>query len=102
MTDGNRTIQVTDEEFEHIIKLRQELERRRAAGKGLEGLPGGRRGAEFAMGAAAGIAAYWLYNELMEEDAEEAEAEEEETKPVEVRPVAVVKSDPRKRRGKGR
>ena len=30
MTDGKKTIQVTEEEFEYLIKLRQELQDREA------------------------------------------------------------------------
>lgn len=86
MSGGMRTIQVTEEEYQHLMRLREELQRRRAAGKGLDAIPGGRRSAEFGMGAVAGMAAYWLYQELFEED-EEGEDEFDE-RPVEVRPTA--------------
>jgi hypothetical protein len=119
MTDGRMTIQVTEEEYEHLMRLRAELERRRAAGgkaaggkaaggkvdgDKVDGLPGGRRSAEFGMGAVAGLAAYWLYKELMDEDGEEDEDGDWEpvAEPVmEVRPIGVVKTDPRKRRRRG-
>jgi hypothetical protein len=98
MADGRMTIQVTEEEYEHLMKLRAELERRKAAGERVEGLPGGRKSAEFGMGAVAGIAAYWLYQELM--DGEDGDEDEEPAVEVvrEVRPIGVVKSDPRKGR----
>jgi hypothetical protein len=71
VTEGKKIIEVTDEEFEYLIKLRAELQRRQAAGEKLENLPGGERGADFAMGAVAGVAAYWLYKELLEDQDEE-------------------------------
>lgn len=75
MTDGMRTIQVTDEEYEYLMRLRQELQRRKAVGEKVDDLPGGRKSAEFAMGAVAGIAAYWVYKELMEDEDEEDDEE---------------------------
>ena len=86
MTDGMRTIQVTDEEYEYLMRLRQELQRRREAGEKVDGIPGGRKSTDFAMGAVAGIAAYWVYKELMDDDEEEDEPDD----------------DPRRRRGPGR
>ena len=41
----------------------------------MDGMPGGRKSAEFAMGAVAGIAAYWVYKELMDDDEEDEEPE---------------------------
>ncbi len=98
MTDGKMTIQVTEEEYEHIMKLRAEMERRKAAGDKVDGLPGGRKSAEFGMGAVAGIAAYWLYNELVDEDDDDDDEDAEVEVVHEVRAVGVVRSDPRKRR----
>lgn len=97
MTDGKMTIQVTEEEYEHLMKLRAELERRKAAGDKVDELPGGRKSAEFGMGAVAGVAAYWLYNELVDEDDDDDEDAKVEVVH-EVRAVGVVKSDPRERR----
>ena len=71
MAEGKRIIEVTDEEFEYLIKLRAELQRRQAEGKAVELPPDTQRSADFAMGAVAGVAAYWLYKELLEEDEEE-------------------------------
>ncbi len=74
MAENKRIIEVTDEEFEYLIKLRAELQRRQAAGGTVELPPDARRGSDFAMGAVAGLAAYWLYKELLEDDqGEEAE-----------------------------
>jgi hypothetical protein len=70
MAEGKRTIEVTDEEFDHLIKLRAEMQRRQAAGEPVKMPPEVRRSAEFAMGAVAGAAAYWLYKELLEEEEE--------------------------------
>jgi hypothetical protein len=71
-----RTIQVTDEEYEYLMRLRQELQRRKAVGEKVDDLPGGRKSAEFAMGAVAGIAAYWVYKELMEDEDEDEEPDD--------------------------
>ena len=103
MTDGKKTIQVTEEEYEHLLKLRAELERRKAAGEKVEDLPGGRKSAEFAMGAVAGVAAYWLYQELMDDDEDDEDDDEDDhvAAPLEVKPIGVVKSDPRKKRRRG-
>ena len=98
MADGYRTIQVTDEEYETIMKLRAELERRKAAGEKVDSLPGGRKSAEFGMGAVAGIAAYWFYQELVDEDDDDDDDDDLVAVPLEVRPIGVVKSDPRKTR----
>lgn len=73
MAEGKRIIEVTDEEFEYLIKLRAEMQRREAAGEPMELPPEARRGKDFAMGAVAGAAAYWLYKELLDEDEEEEE-----------------------------
>ncbi len=70
MAEGNRTIEVTEEEFEHLMRLRAEMQRRQAAGEPVEMPPELRRSTEFAMGAVAGAAAYWLYKELLEEEGE--------------------------------
>lgn len=79
MAEGKKIIEVTDEEFEYLIKLRAELLRRQAAG-GSDQLPHElprdlppeqQRGSDFAMGAVAGVAAYWLYKELLEDEEEE-------------------------------
>jgi len=71
-----KTIQVTEEEFEYLMRLRAELLRRRETGSPVDRLPGGQRGADIAMGAVAGMAAYWLWEELMEDEEDEEEAEE--------------------------
>lgn len=71
VTEGRKIIEVSDEEFEYLIQLRAELQRREASGKPVEMPPDKQRGADFAMGAVAGIAAYWLYKELMEDEEEE-------------------------------
>ena len=71
VTEGRKVIEVTDEEFEYLMKLRAELQRRQAAGEPIEVPSFSRRGTDFAMGAVAGIAAYWLYEELLEDDDEE-------------------------------
>ena len=72
MSGDMRTIQVTEEEYQLLMRLRQELGRRQAAAEKLSELPGGKRSAEFTMGAVAGMAAYWLYRELFEEEDEVA------------------------------
>ncbi len=77
MTDGKKTIQVTEEEFEYLIKLRQELLRRKTAGEKIATIPGGPRGVDFGMGAVAGFAAYYLYKELFE-DEDEDEGEDDD------------------------
>jgi DNA-binding transcriptional LysR family regulator len=66
-----RTIQVTEEEYQLLMRLRQRLERRQTVAERLSELPGGKRSADFTMGAVAGMAAYWLYKELFEEEAPE-------------------------------
>ena len=71
MAEGKKIIEVTDEEFEYLINLRAELLRRQAAGEPVDLPPEGRRGADFAMGAVAGVAAYWLYKELLDDEEEE-------------------------------
>jgi hypothetical protein len=78
MTDGKKIIEVTEEEFEHLIKLRQELLRRQATGETLASISGGRKGVEFGMGAVAGFAAYYLYKELFEDEDEDEEEDEGE------------------------
>ena len=99
MTDGKRTIQVTEEEFEYLIKLRQELERREAAGEEAREPLGGSKSSEFAMGAVAGIAAYWLYQELIDDDDDDEDDDDDVVEVVkEIRPIGVVKKDPRRRR----
>jgi hypothetical protein len=97
MTDGKKTIQVTDEEFEYLIKLRQELQDREAAGEEARKPLGGSKSSEFAMGAVAGIAAYWLYQELIDDD--DVDDDDDQVEVVqEIRPIGVVKKDPRRRR----
>lgn len=76
MTEGKKIIEVTDEEFEYLIKLRAELQRREAAGEPVKLPPETERGADFAMGAVAGVAAYWLYKELLEDEEEDGEGDE--------------------------
>ena len=71
MAEGKRIIEVTDEEFEYLIRLRAEMQRRQAEGAPVEMPPQVGGGAEFAMGAVAGAAAYWLYKELLEDEEEE-------------------------------
>ncbi len=83
MTDGMKTIQVTEEEFEYLIKLRSELQRRKADDDKLASLPGGKRGVEFAMGAVAGFAAHYLYKELLDDDDDD---DDDEPKRVKTRP----------------
>jgi hypothetical protein len=96
MTDGKKTIQVTEEEFEYLIKLRQELQRRETTGEETPEPLGGSKSSEFAMGTVAGIAAYWLYKELLDDD-EEFDDDEPIEVVKEIRPIAVVKKDPRRR-----
>jgi hypothetical protein len=86
VAEGKKIIEVTDEEFEYLIKLRAELLRRQAAGGSVptprELPPEQQRGRDFAMGAVAGVAAYWLYKELMDDDEEgPSEAAPAKTKP---------------------
>ncbi len=95
MTDGKKTIQVTEEEYEYLIKLRQELQDREAAGQKTDEPLGGSKSSEFAIGAVAGIAAYWLYQELIDDDDDDDDVIEVVR---EVRPTSVVKKDPRRRR----
>ena len=71
MTEGKKIIEVTDEEFEYLIKLRLELQRREVAGDPVKLPPKANRGADIAMGAVAGMAAYWLYKELLDDEEEE-------------------------------
>ncbi|MCJ2541135.1 MAG: hypothetical protein LN414_07700 [Candidatus Thermoplasmatota archaeon] len=71
VTEGKKIIEVTDEEFEYLIKLRVELQRRQAAGEPVELPPEHQRGSDFAMGAVAGVAAYWLYKELLDDEEDE-------------------------------
>ena len=71
MTEGKKIIEVTDEEFEYLMKLRIELQRRQATGEPVELPPEHQRGSDFAMGAVAGVAAYWLYKELLEDGEDE-------------------------------
>jgi hypothetical protein len=71
VTEGKKTIEVTDEEFEYLMKLRVELQRRQATGESVELPPEHQRGSDFAMGAVAGVAAYWLYKELLEDEEDE-------------------------------
>ena len=97
MTDGKKTIQVTEEEFEYLIKLRQELQNREAGGEEAKGPLGGSKSSEFAMGTVAGIAAYWLYQELIDDDDLDDDDDRDEI-PREVRPIGVIKKDPRRRR----
>lgn len=94
VTEQMKTIQVTEEEFEYLIRLRAELQRRRDAGSPVDRLPGGQRGADIAMGAVAGMAAYWLWEELMEDDGEEEEEAEE------VAEAKAVAKAPRSRRSR--
>ena len=79
MAEGKKIIEVTDEEFEYLIKLRAELMRRQAAGESVqmprELPPEQQRGRDFAMGAVAGAAAYWLYKELLDDDEEDEPSE---------------------------
>jgi len=96
MTDEKKTIQVTEEEFEYLIKLRQELQNREAAGEEARRPLGGSKSAEFAMGTVAGIAAYWLYQELIDDD--DLDDDDERVEVVrDIRPIGVVKKDPRRR-----
>ena len=97
MTDGKKTIQVTEEEYEYLIKLRPELQDREAAGQKTDEPLGGSKSSEFAIGAVAGIAAYWLYQELIDDDDDDDDDEQREIVR-EVRPTSVVKKDPRRRR----
>jgi hypothetical protein len=71
VAEGKKIIEVTDEEFEYLIKLRAEMQRREAAGTPVDMPPAQRRSTDFAMGAVAGVAAYWLYEELMDDDDDE-------------------------------
>jgi len=71
VAEDKKVIEVTDEEFEYLIKLRLELQRREAAGEPVERPPETKRGADFAMGAVAGVAAYWLYKELLDDEEED-------------------------------
>ena len=70
MSDGKRIITVTEEEYQVIMQLRERLKAEGAPVEDMPELPGGMRGPEFAMGAVAGMAAYWLYKELFEDDEE--------------------------------
>ena len=97
MTDEKKTIQVTEEEFEHLIKLRQELQNREAAGEEARGPLGGSKSSEFAMGTVAGIAAYWLYQELIDDDDLDDDDDERVEVVRNIRPIGVVKKDPRRR-----
>lgn len=101
MTDGKKTIQVTEEEFEYLIKLRQELQKREVATEEAREPLGGSKSSEFAMGTVAGIAAYWLYQELIDDDDDDGDDDDDDD-PIEVvkeiRPTAVIKKDPRRRR----
>jgi DNA-binding transcriptional LysR family regulator len=72
LTDGERTITVTEEEYQLLLKAREALKGHRAAAEKLGEIPGGKRGADFALGAVAGMAAYWLYEELFDEDDDES------------------------------
>jgi hypothetical protein len=72
VAEGKKIIEVTEEEFEYLIKLRAEMQRRQAAGTPVEMPPDKRRGTDFAMGAVAGVAAYWLYKELLDDEDDEA------------------------------
>jgi hypothetical protein len=76
MAEGKKIIEVTDEEFEYLIKLRAELQRREAEGEPVELPPEQQRSRDFAMGAVAGVAAYWFYKELLEDEEEEEEPTE--------------------------
>jgi hypothetical protein len=97
MTDGKKTIQVTEEEFEYLIKLRQELQRREVAGEEAREPLGGSKSSEFAIGTVAGIAAYWLYKELLDDD--DVFDDDDLVEVVkEIRPIGVIKTDPRRRR----
>jgi hypothetical protein len=101
MADEKKTIQVTEEEYEYLIKLRQELQRREAAGeevgeKAAEPL-GGSKSSEFAMGTVAGIAAYWLYQELLDDD-DDLDDDDLVEVVQEIRPIGVVKKAPTRRR----
>ncbi len=98
MTDGKKTIQVTEEEFEYLIKLRQELQDREAAGEEARQPLGGSKSSEFAMGTVAGIAAYWLYQELIDDDDDDDDDDDVIEVVKEIRPIGVVKKDPRRRR----
>ncbi len=100
MTDQMKTIQVTEEEFEYLMRLRAELLRRREAGAAVDRLPGGQRGVDIAMGAVAGMAAYWLWEELMEDDGEEEDEAEEvsEVKAVAKAPTSRRSRTPRRTR----
>lgn len=68
MTEGKRVITVTEEEYQVIVRLREKLKAEGATVENLPEIPGGMRGPEFAMGAVAGMAAYWLYRELFEDE----------------------------------
>jgi len=103
MTDGKKTIQVTEDEYEYLIKLRQELQRREAAGEEAgekdEKPLGGSKSSEFAMGTVAGIAAYWLYKELIDDDDDLDDDDDDRVEIVqEIRPIGVVKKAPARRR----
>jgi hypothetical protein len=77
VTEGKKMIEVTDEEFQYLMKLRAELQRREAAGEPI-GIPSDhKRQTDLAMGAVAGVAAYWLYKELLEDEEENEEENEE-------------------------
>lgn len=71
MAEGKRIIEVTDEEFEHLMRLRAELLRRQATGEPVRLPPETKRSADFAMGAVAGAAAYYLYKELLDDEEED-------------------------------
>jgi hypothetical protein len=75
MTEGKKLIAVTEEEYEVIRQLRERIQGEGAPIEELPKLPEGMKGPEFAMGAVAGMAAYWLYKELFDdEDDDEDEA----------------------------
>lgn len=73
MADGKKIIEVTEEEFDYLMRLRVELQRREAAGEPVEIPPEFKRRADLAMGVVAGAAAYWLYKELLEDEEEPVE-----------------------------
>jgi hypothetical protein len=77
VTEDKRIITVTEEEYQVIMQLRERLKAEGAPVEDMPELPGGMRGPEFAMGAVAGMAAYWLYKELFED---------EDESPIDVRP----------------
>jgi hypothetical protein len=88
MEERTRVVEVTEEEYELLLKLREQLKHQEAAVGRMSSVPGGTRSSDFALGAVAGMAAHWLYQELFEEE-EDEEEEDVEDEEEEFEPTAV-------------